>query len=233
MTTARDRQSIVVQADLRRRHHPRRDRGGDPHAGRSPAGPPRGARPLPVGRRRDDARGRLRRTDGQGAGQGGAGDRSGPAELSARRDAGLHAVRLQHRQLSRCRAGQGRLPHLALRLRPRGRPLPPDPRDDRPPRQPGRPLRQHAAREGDRRRAAHRRQAVRVEQRAVPDDPRLDRGRRPQRRRRQAPQGRRRRPLSQVGRPRRQGGDPAAHPPGPVLRRHRPRRHQPGRVPDQ
>ncbi len=32
----------------------------------------------------------------------------------------------------------------------------------------------------DRRRAAHRRQAVRVEQRAVPDDPRLDRGRRPQ-----------------------------------------------------
>ena len=35
-------------------------------------------------------------------------------------------------------------------------------------------------------------------QRAVPDDPRLDRGRRPQRRRLQAAQGRRRRPLPQA-----------------------------------
>ena len=49
----------------------------------------------------------------------------------------------------------------------------------------------------------------------------------------QAAQGRRRRPLSQAGRARRQGLDPAADRPGPVLRRHRPRRDQPGRLPDQ
>ena len=37
----------------------------------------------------------------------------------------------------------------------------------------------------------------------------------------------------QAGRARRQGLDPAAHRAGPLLRRHRPRRDQPGRVPDQ
>ena len=51
----------------------------------------------------------------------------------------------------------------------------------------------------DRRRPAHRRQAVRAGERAVPDAPPLDRGRRAQRRRRQAAQGRRRRPLPQAG----------------------------------
>ena len=153
------------------------------------------------------------------------------AQLPARRDAGLHAGRLQHRELPRRGPRQGRLPDLALRLRPRGRPLPADPRDGRPADQPGGPVRQHPAREVHRRGPAHRRQAVRAVQRALPDAPSLDRGRRPERRRDQAAQGRRRRPLSQGRRARRQGLDPADDRAGPLLRRHRPRRHQPGRLP--
>ena len=59
-----------------------------------------------------------------------------PDQLQARRDAGLHARRLQHRQLPRRGARQGRLPPFALRLRPRRRLLPPHARDGRPPHQP-------------------------------------------------------------------------------------------------
>ena len=65
-------------------------------------------------------------------------------------------------QLPRRRAGQGRVPALPLRVRPGRRPLPAHPRDERPADQPGRPRREHADGEVRRRRAAHRRQAVRV-----------------------------------------------------------------------
>ena len=44
-----------------------------------------------------------------------------PDQLQARRDAGLHESRLQHRRLPRRGPRQGRVPPLALRLRPRRR----------------------------------------------------------------------------------------------------------------
>ena len=58
-------------------------------------------------------------------------------QLQARRDADLHAGRLQHRRLPRRGPRQGRLPPVAVRLRRRRRPLPPDARDARPAHQPG------------------------------------------------------------------------------------------------
>ncbi len=90
-----------------------------------------------AGRRRhhrDD--GRIQRPDGEGAGEGREGE-GRPADLvQARRDAGLHAGRLQRRRLPRRGPRQGRLPAVAVRLRPGRRPLPPHPRNQRPAHQP-------------------------------------------------------------------------------------------------
>ena len=129
--------------------------------------------------------------------------------------------------------GQGRLPDLPLRLRPRRRPLPADPRDGRPPGQPGRPRRQHAPRKS--RSAPSPTPAASGWKRATNITPRskLDRGRRPQRRRRQAPEGRRGRAFPRNGGPRRREVDPADDRPGQVFGRDRPRRHLARRLPHQ
>ena len=152
LSTARDRQSVVVQATFADGI----TRDVTKEAVMTPANPAlvrRDGDDLPPGRRRrDELDGRLRRPGGHGPGQGRAGRGPAADQLPARRDAGLHEGRLQHRQLPRRRPRQGRVPALALRLRPRGRPLPPDPRDERPAGQPGRPRRQHLHREGHRRR---------------------------------------------------------------------------------
>ena len=169
LTTARDRQSIVVQAtfadgitrDVTREATLAL---ADPKLVQARRG---GL--LSRGRRRHDAVGQLRRQDGHRAGEGCAGDGPAAAELPAGRDAGVHAGRLQYRKLPRGGARQGRVPDLALRLRPRGRPLPADARDGRPANQSGRAGREHAAREGDRRRSPHRRQAIRADERALSD----------------------------------------------------------------
>ena len=126
LTTARDRQSIVVQATFADGITRDVTREATITPGRPQAGPARRGDLLPGGRRRDDAFGRLRRQVGRGAGQGFAGGGHAAAQLPARRHAGLHAGRLQHGKLPRGGTRQGRLSHLALRLRPRRRPFPPD-----------------------------------------------------------------------------------------------------------
>ena len=70
---------------------------------------------------------------GRRAGEGRSGGSSAAAQLPARRHAGFHAGRLQHRELPRGGARQGRVPHFAVRIRPRRRPLPPDAGNGRPP----------------------------------------------------------------------------------------------------
>ena len=152
-------------------------------------------------------------------------------QLQARRDAGVHAGRLQHRRLPRRGPRQGRLPPVAVRLRPRRRPLPPHPRDERPAHQPRPPGREPAARKGHRQGAAHRRQAVRATATSYYQTliRWLEAGapQRPADRRHAG----RRRGLPASGRARRQGRDAADDRPGQVLRRHRPRRDQPGPLP--
>ena len=83
-----------------------------------------------------------------------------PADLlSPRCHARLPPLRLQLRRLPRLGARAGRLSPFALRLRPRGRPLPPHPRTRRTPHQSRAAGRFHAPHEMRGRRAAHRRQA--------------------------------------------------------------------------
>ena len=231
----RDRQSVVVQSTqpdgitrdvtAEAQLHPRRPRAREGRRQRPP--PRRRRRDAPSASRFDGQTVTVPVTVKDAAGR-------PPDQLQARRDAGLHAVRLQHRQLPRRGPRQGRLPPLALRLRPRRRLLPPHPRDRQPPHQPRRPRREPAAGEGHRRRPAHRRQAVRSRQRATTR--RSSAGSKPARRndagrRRQA--GRRSSSIPKQRRARRRRRDAADHRPGEVLRRHRPRRHQPRRLPDQ
>ena len=52
LSTSRDRQSFVVQATLRRRHHPRRHRRGQGHASANPALAKLDGNDLPPARRR-------------------------------------------------------------------------------------------------------------------------------------------------------------------------------------
>ena len=88
--------------------------------------------------RPDHAAGPIRRSIGRDA-AGGAGRGRRPADqLPPGRHAGLHAGRLQHRQLPRFGPRQGRLPPVAVRLRSRGRLLSPHPRVGLSPREPGR-----------------------------------------------------------------------------------------------
>ena len=188
---SRDRQRMVVVGDAGGWRDARRDRPGAIQACERGAGAARRRRALPGGRRRDDARGRstrARRRRFRSWSSRPTADR--PISFQARRDAGLHAGRLQHRQLPRRGPRQRRLPAVAVRLRPRRRPLPADPRDERPPRQPGAAAGEPADREVDRRRAAHRRQAVRRRQRILPDAHALARSGRPERRRPKSPRSR-------------------------------------------
>ena len=234
LTTARDRQSIVVQAtyadgitrDVTREATITPADAKLLQAGRGDL--------LPGGRRRDDACGRLWRQDGHRAGEGFAGGRAAAAQLPARRDAGVHAGGLQHRKLPRGRARQGRLSHLALRLRPRGRPFPLDPRDGRAADQPGRPVGQHAARQGDR--APSTTPAASGSSRAASSTRPCTAGSKPVR------------PTTMPAKlptvvgvdlyPQRavldgKGSTQQLTAAGPLLRRDRPRRHQPGRLLDQ
>ena len=123
----------------------------------------------------------VRGARGRGAGRGppGLGRRAAP--VPQRRHARLHQGRLQHGQVPRLGLGQGRVPALALRLRPRRGPLPPDPRGRRPADRPGRARRLPAPEQGDRQGRPHRRQANRARQRGLPDRPALARGRRARR----------------------------------------------------
>ena len=98
-------------------------------------------------------------------GEGGAGEGGAADLVPARRDAGLHEGRLQ--PLPRRGPRQGRLPPVALRLRPRRRPLSASPARC-PAAASTSPSRRRACCSRSRRRsAAHRRQAVRERKRAV------------------------------------------------------------------
>ena len=139
LTTARDRQSIVVQATFA--DGITRDvtaeatmTPGDPRLDQA-----RGSNLLsrwPTARRRFSVA--LRRQVGELPVKVAQATVQTAAQLPARRHAGVHAGRLQYGKLPRRRARQGRISHFALRLRPRGRLLPPDARNGRPPDQPGR-----------------------------------------------------------------------------------------------
>ena len=161
LTTSRDRQSIVVQATFA--DGITRDVTDEATITPADAKLMRrvGATFLPRGRRRPRLFGRLWRQVGRGAGQGFAGGGADAVELPARCHAGLHAGRLQYGKLPRGGTRQGRISHFALRLRPRRRLFPVDPRDGRAPNQPGGAVGQHPARQGDRSRQPHRRQAIR------------------------------------------------------------------------
>ena len=145
------RPAVVYRgAHAARRRDARRHGPGQGHAGRpGPGAVSRETRCFrwPTAPRRWR---RVRRANRHAAGHGeGRRGRSGD-QLSTRRDAGLHAGRLQHRQLPRRGPRQGRLPPLAVRLRPRRRLLPPHARDRRSADQPGAARRQPAAAEGRR-----------------------------------------------------------------------------------
>ena len=120
-------------------------------------------------RRQDGAAGHLRWPHAHGAGHG-LGRRHATAhQLQARRDAGVHEGRLQRGRLPRHVARQGRLPPLAVRLRPGWRLFPAHPRTDWPARQPRAARGEPDCAERPGRGAAHRRRALRDQQRALPD----------------------------------------------------------------
>ena len=157
-----------------------------------------------------------------------------PDQLQARRDAGLHAGRLQHRELPRRGPRQGRLPAVALRLRSRRRPLPPDPRDGRPPDQPGRARSDSLLLEksigtvphtgGKRFEAdsdATTRRSIRWIEAGAPDDAAT------------LPPGRAVDLYPEQAVLDGKGATQQIDRAGQLLRRHRPRRHQPGRLPHQ
>ncbi len=99
-----------------------------------------------------------------------------PVAVPQRRPARPHQGGLQHRQMPRLGLGQGWISPLAVRIRPRGRPLPPDPRGDRPADRPRRARRVPAPEQGDGPGLAHRRQADRTRQRGLSADPGVARG---------------------------------------------------------
>ena len=101
-----------------------------------------------------------------------------PVAIPRRRPAGPHQGRLQHGQVPRRGLGQGRIPPFAVRIRSRGRPLPPDPRGRREADRPGRSRRVPAHEQGDGPGVPHRRQADRARKRGLSADPGVARGRR-------------------------------------------------------
>ena len=154
-------------ADVRRRGHSarrrdrRRDRRGQGHAGRSGTWPGSMAtRSIRWPTAHDPVRSSIKARRSACRSRSSQARRRAADQLQARRDAGLHAGRLQHRQLPRRGPRQGRLHAVAVRLRSGRRSLPADARDRLPPHQPGPAARKPAAGQDRRHRAAHRRQAV-------------------------------------------------------------------------
>ena len=137
LTHSRDRQSFIVVAHPRRRRDPGRHGTAkatlaDPALARI-----EGHTLVPAGRRHDHAGDCSIRPKRRAAGDRQRRHGRAADQLQARRDAGLHAGRLQHRQLSRRRPRQGWVQSVAVRLRSRRRPLPADARNRLPPHQSG------------------------------------------------------------------------------------------------
>ena len=154
---------------LRRRRHLRRHGTGTLHDCRPAARPLQAGRSCAARRRQDGAAGHLRWPHAHGAGHHLRLRHAAADQFQARRDAGVHQGRLQPGLLPRHVARQGRLPPLAVRLRPGRRLLPAHARADWPAHQPGAARGEPDRAERPGRGAAHRRRALRHQQRALPD----------------------------------------------------------------
>ena len=226
--------TVHRRGDSARRRDAGRDEASRREPGRSEAGPSRRRDAVSGGRWPNDAQAIKYMgqeltvpVDGQKR------RRRSADQLQAGRDAGVHAGRLQHGQLPRRGPRQRRLLHLAVRLRSGRRLLPADARNRLPPHQSGPAARKPAAGKERSARAAHRRQAVRQARANITT--RFCAGSRPACRNDPAE------PPACVKvelfpaqcRARRRRRHAAVHRPRDLLRRHRSRRDESGRVPDQ